>query len=38
MKQYIKNVVLRYVFEMVPSTTIIEILFDDEETAFQIRK
>lgn len=34
MKQYIKNTIFKYVYEMIPSTTIIELLFDDENSNF----
>ena len=35
-KKYIKETVLTYLMEMIPSTTIVEILFKDEETLFNI--
>ena len=35
MKQYIKNVVLKYAYEMIPSTSILEILFDEEKSLFK---
>ena len=34
MKDYIKNVVLKYAYEMIPSTSIVEVLFDNEESLF----
>jgi hypothetical protein len=34
MKRYIKDVVLKYAYEMIPSTSIVEILFDEETSMF----
>lgn len=38
MKQYIKDVVLKYAYEMIPSTTIVEVLFDNEKSLFNSPK
>lgn len=35
-KRYIKETVLTYLMEMIPSTTIVEILFEDEPSLFNI--
>lgn len=34
-KDYIKSTILKYLYEMIPSTSIVEILFDNEETLFK---